>query len=157
MRYATSLQWIFDVIKRDYDIKTDGINFLSLSKITYDAETMTPVGYYQRHRAHVMQNPARAGERIHWDNRDQANNEIIGPVFQDYILYNVLKEIDPRLLEFVQTHYQLKMQAGQRLMDVKDDIFSNIPHFLEEIKQQESPNCRALSPVSYCSTHWRLT
>ena len=47
-------------------------------------------------------------------------------------------------------------------MDVKDDIFSNIPHFLEEIKQQESLNsvraqAAALSPVSHCSSHWRLT
>ena len=97
---------------------------------------MTPVRYYQRHRAHVMQNAACARERIYWDNRDQAHDEIIGPIFHDYILYNVLKEIDPRLLEFVQNHYQLKMQTGWRLMDVKDDIFSNIPHFLEEIKQQ---------------------
>ena len=44
-------------------------------------------------------------------------------------------------------------------MDVKDDIFSNIPHFLKEIKQQESLNsvrakaaARSLQPPTAAPT-----
>ena len=45
-RQATSLQWVLILIKKDYDIKTAGINFLCLSKIVYDLDTMTLVGFY---------------------------------------------------------------------------------------------------------------
>ena len=63
---------------------------------------------------------------------------MIGPCFQDYILYNTIKDIDPRLPKHVQTHYKLKIAAGQRLTDLKADIFANIAKFMEEIQQQES-------------------
>ena len=58
-------QWIFDIIKWDYDIKTLLINFLSLYKITYHSETMTPVGFYHKHRANILQNAARKVDVIH--------------------------------------------------------------------------------------------
>ena len=61
LSHATSLELIFNTIKRDNDIKTSRINFLSLSKIMYDTNTMTPVGFYQRYQAHILQNTAKIG------------------------------------------------------------------------------------------------
>ena len=47
---TTSLYWDMqphsNIIKWDYDIKRSGINFLSLSKITYDTKNIIPVGFY---------------------------------------------------------------------------------------------------------------
>ena len=88
-----------------------------------------------------MANTARAGQIIqHNNNIAQAADETLGPCFQDYILYNMIQDIDPRLTKHIKTHYKLKIAAGQRLTDLKSDIFTNIPKFLEEIQQQESLN-----------------
>ena len=62
----------------------------------------------------------------------------LGPCFQDYILYNTFRDIDPRLIKHIQTHYKLKIVAGQRLTVLKLDIFNNLLRFIEEIQQQES-------------------
>ena len=68
MRHTTSLQWIFDIIKRYFDINTSGINFLNLPKLMYDARSMHPMGFYQKHHAHILQNTAHKMEVIHWNN-----------------------------------------------------------------------------------------
>ena len=58
-------------------------------------------------------------------------DKAIGLVMEDLILYSIIKEIDPCLLDHIQLHYQLKMAAGHRLMVIKDNSFSNIPKFIE--------------------------
>ena len=137
LRYATSLQWIFDKVREDYDIAHRGIHFMNLSRIKYDPETMTPAGFYQLYRAHIINHTSQAGQTIQWNNNQVlAQDEIIGAAFEDHILYSVIALINPRLTEHVQQHYQLKLTLGQRLMDVRADIFINIPKFLEEINNQ---------------------
>ena len=85
-----------------------------------------------------MANTARAGQVIQHNNTAQPADETLGPCFLDYILYNTIRDIDPQLTKHIQNHYKLKITAGQRLTDLKEDIFNNIPKFLEEIQQQES-------------------
>ena len=98
---------------------------------------MTPAGFYQLYRAHIINHTSRAGETIQWNNNQRlAQDEVIGAAFEDHILYCVINLIDPRLTDHVSQHYQLKLTAGQRLMDVRADIFVNIPKFLEEINSQ---------------------
>ena len=46
-RQATLLAYILELIKKDYNINVTGNNYLNLSKIIYDLDSMTPVGYYQ--------------------------------------------------------------------------------------------------------------
>ena len=66
--------------------KISGINFLCLSKITYDTKTMMLVSYYQRYWAHIFQNVSHGRDIIHLDNdRAPANNKVIGPAFEKYI------------------------------------------------------------------------
>ena len=102
---------------------------------------MTPAAFYQKVKSHITANTIRAGQVIqHNNNQQQAANETVGPCFQDYILYNTIKEIDPCLIKHIQSHYKLKIADGQRLTDLKSDIFSRILNFIEEIQQQESLN-----------------
>lgn len=56
-------------------------------------------------------------------------------MFKDFILY-VNKEMNPCLLDHIHSHYEFKIIADHRLLGVKDDIFSNIPKFLEEIQEE---------------------
>ena len=96
IRHATSLTWVFNLIKRDYDLRVTGIDFLNLTEIKYESETMTPIAFYQKVKSHITANTARAGQVIqHNNNQQQAADETVGPFFQDYILYNTIKEIDP--------------------------------------------------------------
>ena len=66
----------------------------------------------------IINNLGRTGEVIHW-NQNQAldRDEIIGPLFEDVILLNVINLIDPRLPQFIKEYYQLKL-GERRLMDV---------------------------------------
>ena len=44
----------------------------------YEADTMTPIGFYQCYRAHICQNADRNGDRIYWDgNRELAADKAI--------------------------------------------------------------------------------
>ena len=110
---------------------------MNLSRIKYEPDKMTPAGLYQPCRAHIINHTSRAGEMIQKNNNQVlAQDEVIGAAFKDHILYCIIGLIDPRLTEHVQQRYQLKLTPGQRLMDVRVEIFINILKFLEEIKNQ---------------------
>ena len=148
MRHAVSLQWIFDKIRQDYDITHKGIHFLNLSRLKYDPDTMTPARFYQLYRAHIINHTARAGQTIQWNNNQLlAHDEVIGAAFEDHILYSVIALIDSRLIDHISQHYQLKLTDGQRLMDIRADIFVNIPKFLEEINIQLGAISLQMSPT----------
>ena len=72
-RHATSLTWVFNLIKQDYDLRVTGIDFLNLADIKYDPDSMTPTAYFQKVKSHIMANTARAGEVI------QHNNNVAQP------------------------------------------------------------------------------
>ena len=67
---------------------------------------MTPAGYFQKVKGHITANIGPAGQVIQLiNNKAQAADETLGPCFQDYILYNIIRDIDPRLIKHIQTHY----------------------------------------------------
>ena len=89
---------MFKLIKRDYDLRVTRIDFLNIAEIKYEPDSMTPAEYFQKVKSHIMANTARAGQVIqHNNNAAQAVDEMIGPCFQDYILYNTIRDIDPQL------------------------------------------------------------
>ena len=99
---------------------------------------MTPVGFYHRYRTAIINNCARRNDIIHWnEGRAQPADEILGPAAEDHILLTVIKEIDPRLPEYIKTHYQLKLE-NRRLMDIRSDIFNNVSKFISDIESAES-------------------
>ena len=84
-RQATSLQWIFDKDREDYDIDQRGIHFMNLSKLKYNSATMMPMGFFQQYRAHIINNASRAGDVITWNNNQLLHNdEIIGATFEGF-------------------------------------------------------------------------
>ena len=46
VRHSTSLNWIYEMIKGDYDIQAKGIHFFHVINIKYDNEKYTPVAFY---------------------------------------------------------------------------------------------------------------
>ena len=110
---------------------------MNLSRIKYDPTSMTPSGFYHQYRSHIINHMSQAGDTILWNNGQVlAQDEVIGAAFEDHILYCVIDLIDHRLVEHVLSHYKLKLRPGQRLMDVRADIFANVPNFLKELDGQ---------------------
>ena len=104
--HATSLNWIYDKIRQDYDIQQKGIHFINVINLKYYPETKTPSRFYNEYRTLILNNIGRANETIHWNN-DQvlSADEVLGPLFEHVILLNVITLIDSRLPQFVKEYY----------------------------------------------------
>ena len=96
VRHATSLEWVYNKVREDYDIQTKGIHFLNIVDLEYNKETKTPAGFYNKYRTVILNNIGRRNEVIHWNqDRELPGDEVIGPLFEDVVLMNVLQIIDP--------------------------------------------------------------
>ena len=54
MRQATSLEWVYSEIRKDYNIQQKGVHFFNLLNLEYDSSTMMTLGFYQMYRKLVM-------------------------------------------------------------------------------------------------------
>ena len=135
VRHSTSLNWIYDMLRSDYDIQSKGVHFLNILDAKYDSSKHTPVSFYNFYRTIISNNLAKTGDVIKYKNNEAlTHDEKFSPMLEDIILLDVVREIDPRLPSFVKTHYFHKMKKEERLMDFKTDILINVPHFLEQIE-----------------------
>ena len=64
VRHSTSLTWIYETLKADYDIQSKGIHFFHVLDLKYDAQKHTPVAYYNQYRSLIINNLAREGDII---------------------------------------------------------------------------------------------
>ena len=141
VRHSTSLQWIYNTLRCDYDIQQKGIHFFNILDLKYDSQTMTPVSFYNQYRTHISNNLAKSGDTIKYkDNLELTEDERMTSMLEDLVLINVIGMIDARLPAFVRSHYNHKMKNDDKLMDFKADIFVNIPSFLESLEMSEQNN-----------------
>ena len=140
VRHSNSIQWIYDTLRSDYDIRKKGIHFFNILEAKFNAE-ITPVSFYNQYRTIVTNNLGKNGDIVKYKN-DLAltEDEKMTPMLEDMILLNVIREIDPRLPALVKTHYNHKMKPEDRLMDFKTDILVNIPSFIEQLDSSEQNN-----------------
>ena len=90
-----SLQWVYRIIREDYDIQKKGIHFLNLLDLQYDSETMTLADFYNQYQTIILTNTGRNSDVIRWNNNTALTaDEIIGPTFEDLILLDVIHLID---------------------------------------------------------------
>ena len=148
MQHCTSLKWVYNQIRQDYDIQARGIHVLNILDLKFDKSTMKPIGFYNQYRSVVMNNMAQRDDPIKYKNKVQASNETIGPCFEDIIFINVLTCIDARLPRHIKSAYAHKLGEKQRLMDFKGDILVNIPKFLEEMEEKEQLSAMRVETAS---------
>ena len=137
VRHATSLEWIYEMLKSDYDIQSKGVHFFNILEAKYNADKYTPIAYYNMYRTVIANNLGRRGETIKYKNEVLELDEKFTPMLEDVILLNVIKEIDPRLPNVIKSFYFHKMKSEERLMDFKTDILIHIPQFLEQLNANE--------------------
>jgi len=147
MRQATSLNWIYTEIRKDYDIQQKGVHFFNILEVVYDSSTMTPVGFNNQYRSLVMNNMARNGDRIRWKGTTLQEDEKLSPTFEDMILLNVVGMLDQRLPAYIKTHYALQME-DKHVMDSKTDFFTNVNKFIQAIEGQEELNALRADTVN---------
>jgi hypothetical protein len=138
MRNSTSMQWIFDMLRNDYDIQKKGIHFFNLLDLSYDSAKLTPVAFYNQYRTMITSNHAKQNDVIKYKgNMQLAHDEKMSPMLEDMVLLDAVREIDVRLPAYVRTFYTHKMSKTDRLMDFKNDILNNVPKFLQELDNTE--------------------
>ena len=65
IRHSTSLEWIYNKLREDYDIQQQGIHFLNILDLSWDPTGQTtPTGFYNSYRSMIISNLANRGERI---------------------------------------------------------------------------------------------
>ena len=134
IKHSTSLTWIYNMLRCDYDIQNKGVHFFNVLDIKYNPSKHTPIGFYNLYRTIISNNLAKNGDMIKYKNNEVLeSDEKFTPMLEDLVLLDTIKEIDQRLPNFVKTFYFHKMKENERLMDFKTDILLNIPHFLEQI------------------------
>ena len=138
-RHSTSLQWIYDKLREDYDIQQKGIHFFNLMDLQYKPGS-SAMGFYNQYRNIIIANLKKRGDRILWQNDTLNRDEKLSPTFEDLILVNVLTLVDPRLPVHVRDHYHHLIGRDKTLMDFKPDILVKIPVFLSELDNKTQLN-----------------
>ena len=136
MENSTSLDWIYDKLREDYDIQTKGIHFLNILDLKYDESKMQPMGFYNQYRTIIHNNLAQAGDTIEYKNKVMSSKETLGPTSEDLIFLQVLGLIDARLPAYIRQAYSHKLGKNKRLMDFKTDILVNIKKFRTELDEK---------------------
>jgi len=138
MENSISLQFIYNMLRTDYNIQTKGIHFLNVLDLKFDKGTMKPIWFYYHYRTIVLNNLAKEGDNIEYKGPHYRQlKEIIGPTFEDFIFLEVLRLIDNRLPGYIRQLYAHKLDQTKRLMDFKSDILVNIERFQAELAEKE--------------------
>ena len=68
IRHATSLPWIYETLRADYDIKQRGIHFFNVLDVNYEPDADTPISFYNKYRTIIVNNLAKTGDVIKYKN-----------------------------------------------------------------------------------------
>ena len=135
IKHSTSLNWIYNMLRCDYDIQNKGVHFFNVLDTKYNPSKYTPIAFYNIYRTVISNNLAKRGDVIKYKNNETLDHdERFSPMLEDLVLLNVIREIDQRLPNVVKNFYFHKMKKEERLMDFKTDILLNIPQFLDQLE-----------------------
>ena len=136
-RHCTSLKWIYDKLKEDLDIKSEGINFINISKMSFDpAGDTTPQGFYNAYRGFILNSLLVKDTVIKWKNKTLDADETISPTFENYIFLQVLEKLHPKLPAYIQEKFSHKIGENDQLMDYKKEILKNALSYIQDIEAE---------------------
>lgn len=85
-RHSTSLRWIYNRLRKDYDIQQKGKHFFNLLDLKYEPGS-SALNFYNQYRNLIMANLKKRGDIIHWKNEEELQqDEQISPTYEDSIL-----------------------------------------------------------------------
>ena len=161
MRHSSSLKWIYNKLREDYNIQTQGIHFFNILDLAWDpVGNMTPIGFYNQYRSLIISNLGKKDTLIQWKNDTLKEDERLTCSHEDLIFLNVLQLLHPKLPAYIREQYAHKIGKEKRLMDFKTEILSKAKIYICEITgtstEDESLQCNYMStPRSNPKPNWR--
>ena len=132
---STSLNWIFDYLKKHYGLETKGANFMNIADHCFKAGTPYQT-FYKQYRASFLDNLRKQGDVVKYRNDFVlTEDEKLSPSFENAIILWSLEKIDPRLPAKVKKSYGHQMHGDVTLKDIQPVVFDNISLMLEELDQ----------------------
>ena len=136
--HSTSLDWIFDYLKKHYGLMTKGANFMNISEHFYK-QGVPHQTFYKQYRASFVDNLRRRGDVVKFKNDlVLTEDERLSPSFENAIILWTLEKIDPRLPAKVKKNYGHQMTGDVTLKDIQPVIFENIQGMIEELDQSQA-------------------
>ena len=134
---SSSLDWIFDYLKKHYGLETKGANFMNISQHVFKVGTPHQT-FYKQYRASFVDNLRKKGDLVKFKNDHMlTDDEKLSPSFENAIVLWSLEKIDPRLPDKVKKNYGHQMTGNVTLKDIQPTVFENIPALLEELDQAQ--------------------
>ena len=134
---SSSLDWIFEYLKKHYGLETKGANFMNISQHVFKAGTPHQ-SFYKQYRASFVDNLRKRGDSVKYKNNHiLTEDEKLSPSFENAIVLWSLEKIDARLPDKVKKSYGHQMTRDVTLKDIQPVVFENIPAMLEELDQAQ--------------------
>ena len=135
IKRSTSLNWIWQRIRKHYSFCQSEVNFLKLSEIRQEAgeryETL-----FQRIMAHLEDNLLTVDSGLLYDGAALTEDEEMSPTTERLAVYLWLSLIDQRLPSYVARVYAHDLQT-KSLKDIQPQICSALESLLMELNTQE--------------------
>ena len=145
--YSTSLDWIFNYLKKHYGLETKGANFMNISEHIFTKGTPYQT-LYKQYRASFIDNLRKRGDIVTYRNGFVlTEDEKLTPSFENAIILWTFEKIDPRLPAKVKRDYGHQMTGNITLKDVQPVIFENITTMLEDLDQSQTTKAFAAQVV----------
>ena len=146
--HSTSLEWIFDYLKKHYGLMTKGANFMNLADHVYKHGTPHQT-FYKQYRASFVDNLRKNGDIVKYKNDFVlTEDEKLSPSFENAIVLWTLEKIDPRLPSKVKANYGYQMTGDTTLKDIQPVVFENIPLMLDELDQAQTAKAFAVQSLN---------
>ena len=136
--HSTSLEWIFEYLRKHYGLMTKGANFMNISEHIYKTGTLHQT-FYKQYRASFVDNLRKQGDRVQFKNNLRLDeDEKLSPSFENAIVLWTLEKIDPRLPAKIKKDYGHQMTGDVTLKDLQPVIFENITSMIEDLDQAQT-------------------
>ena len=148
---STSVEWIWEYLKRHYNIQSKGVNFLKVAQINYKSGEL-PQTFYKEFRTAMVDNLRKEGDAKNhlMPGSVMEADEVLSPTFEDAIVLWALDKIDSRLPAWVAKEYEARLDRTTHLIDLQSVIFQRVPSMLESIEREA--NLAALTTASAALT-----
>ena len=84
--HSTSMEWIFDYLKKHYGLETRGANFMNIAEHSFKKSTPYQT-FYKQYRASFIDNLRKQGDMVQYKNNEVLNqDEKLTPSFENAIV-----------------------------------------------------------------------
>ena len=135
MTCSTSLAWIWDYLKKHYNIESRGSHLLDVASINPKPD-QKPLVFYKQLRSGILNNLRKKGDSIMYKaGKKLPEDESISPTFECIIMMWALEKLDPRLPSRVKKDFGFRMEGDISLMDLQTAVFQAVPGMIEELDE----------------------